>query len=510
MVFYISLTYIFVVTYIFRLEKIGKLLFFAKKEWENTFNDISDAIIVLDSDFNVVRSNKAAGAILKRPVFETITTNWKDHLNVTASQREENQSQSASVMTEPLLSEIFEQDLNRFLEIKSIPRLDKSKHVAGAIHLVRDITNRKQAEEKIRVHLEYLRALRNIDLSITSSLDLQITLNVLLEEVIAQLHVDAVDVLLIESKSSILGHALGKGFRNDTVQRMPLRVGEGYAGQVAFERKPLFIPDLLQKNLANIYTTLVEKEGFKTYFGMPLIAKGRVNGVLEIFHRTHFEPDAEWIDFLEGLTGQAAIAIDNAVMFVDLEHSRDEILIAYDSTIEGWSRALDFRDRDTERHSERVTEMAVKIGRALKISEEELVHMRRGAFLHDIGKIGVPDSILLKAGSFTEEEWKVMKKHPNIAYEILSPIAFLRPALDIPYCHHEKWDGTGYPRGLKGEEIPLAARIFAVADVWDAMCSDRPNRPKWSKEYVKEHINSLSGTHFDPRIVDTFFSLMWE
>jgi HD-GYP domain-containing protein (c-di-GMP phosphodiesterase class II) len=181
-----------------------------------------------------------------------------------------------------------------------------------------------------------------------------------------------------------------------------------------------------------------------------------------------------------------------------------ELEMAYDETLEGWSHALDLRDRETEGHTQRVAEMTVRISRTLNMSEEEIVQLRRGALLHDIGKMGVPDAILNKPASLTESEWSVMHKHPVLAYQLLYLIRYLRPAIDIPYCHHEKWDGSGYPRGLKGEEIPLSARIFAVVDVWDALCSDRPYRPAWPTEKAYQHILSLSGTHFDPRVVEAF------
>ena len=151
-----------------------------------------------------------------------------------------------------------------------------------------------------------------------------------------------------------------------------------------------------------------------------------------------------------------------------------ELTQAYDATIEGWSRALDYRDHETDGHSRRVTELTLRLARSLEITEEEIVQLRRGALLHDIGKMGVPDRVLLKPGPLSDDEWVLMRRHPTLAREMLWPVAFLRPALDIPYCHHEKWDGTGYPCGLRGEEIPLAARLFAIVDVWDALRSDRP------------------------------------
>jgi len=180
---------------------------------------------------------------------------------------------------------------------------------------------------------------------------------------------------------------------------------------------------------------------------------------------------------------------------------------AHEETLEGWSRAMDFRDKETEQHTQRVTKMTVQIARYMGLSETKIMRIRQGALLHDIGKIAVPDNILLKPGKLTEEEWVIMRKHPEYAYEMLWPIKFLRPALDIPYCHHERWDGSGYPRGLKGEEIPLAARIFAVVDVWDALRSERPYRKGWSGKRVYEYIKEQSGKHFDPQIVELFIEL---
>jgi putative nucleotidyltransferase with HDIG domain len=249
-------------------------------------------------------------------------------------------------------------------------------------------------------------------------------------------------------------------------------------------------------------------EGFITYIAVPLISKRQAKGVLEVFHRSPFESNRDWLEFLEALSGQAAIAIEVATLFNDMQRSNLELNLAYNSTLEGWSHALDLRDRETEGHSQRVTEITLHLAKAMSINEADLVHIRRGALLHDIGKLGVPDRILQKPGPLNQEEWAIMQKHPTYAYEMLSPIAFLRPALAIPYCHHEKWDGTGYPRGLKGEQIPLAARIFAIADVWDALLSDRPYRKGWPEEKARAYLLEQAGGHFDPQVVEVFFSLL--
>jgi len=181
--------------------------------------------------------------------------------------------------------------------------------------------------------------------------------------------------------------------------------------------------------------------------------------------------------------------------------------LAYDATIEGWSRVLDMRDKETEGHSQRVTEMALQLAEKMGMSDMGKLDLRRGALLHDIGKMGIPDSILLKPGRLTEAEWKIMRLHPVHAFEMLEPISYLREALDIPYCHHEKWDGTGYPRGLKGKQIPLSARIFAIADVFDALTSTRPYRAARSKEDAYQYIREQTGKHFDPDVVKAFLEM---
>ncbi|MDK2980566.1 MAG: cyclic di-GMP phosphodiesterase [Chloroflexota bacterium] len=189
----------------------------------------------------------------------------------------------------------------------------------------------------------------------------------------------------------------------------------------------------------------------------------------------------------------------------ELEELNKELLLSYDKTIEGWSKALDLRDKETEGHTERVTDKTMYLAHAMGLSEDFIKsHIWRGCLLHDVGKLGIPDAILLKEGPLTDEEWNVMRKHPVYAYEWLKAIPFLEPAIDIPYCHHEKWDGSGYPRGLKGEEIPVAARLFAIVDVWDAITSDRPYRKAMSREEAVQHILDESGKHFDPQIVKLF------
>ena len=360
-----------------------------------------------------------------------------------------------------------------------------------------------------RKRLKRVEALRNVDMAITSSLDPRVTLRVLLDEVTAILEVDAATVLLLNPYTQTLEYSAGRGFHAESIEYTKLKLGEGYAGRAAKERRTVYVNDVTKGKEFTRASLLIE-EGFVAYYGTPMIAKGRVLGVLETFHRKTLRTDGEWVEFLEALAGQAAIAIENSQLFYDLEQSNIDLRLAYDATIEGWSRAMDLRDEETEGHTQRVTELTLELARLVGINDEGLMHVRRGALLHDMGKLGVPDTILRKPGPLTDEEWEVMRQHPKLAYEMFFPVEYLRPALEIPYCHHEKWDGTGYPRGLKGEQIPLAARIFAVADVWDALNSDRPYRKAWKKEKVLAHIHQEAGSHFDPQIVEIFLAIMKE
>ncbi len=377
---------------------------------------------------------------------------------------------------------------------------EKEKRASELI-IVNEITNKR---------LQIIQAFSKIDRSIAGNLELNITLNIVLEQVKTQLSVDAVAVLLYNPHTQLLEYAAGIGFRSKEIEQSRLRLGEGYAGRAALERKTMGVADHLNHDSQYFRAQQLSKDDFVAYFGAPLIAKGQVNGVLEVYNRLPIAVDENWLEFLNVLTEQTAVAVDNASLYTELKSSNAQLFAAYEYTIEGWSHALDLRDKETEGHTQRVTEMTLKLARAAGITETELVHVRRGALLHDIGKMGVPDHILLKPDKLTDEEWVAMRKHPTFAFELLSPIEYLMPALDIPYCHHEKWDGSGYPRGLKGEQIPLVARLFSIVDVWDALLSDRPYRKGWSIERVIEHIKLLSGKDFDPKAVELFLRVIGE
>ena len=396
-----------------------------------------------------------------------------------------------------------------YLSIK-VPLLDESGAAYATCGISTDITDRKRAEREIRDlnaklarRLERIEALRRIDEAITGAAELGCTLGRVTDQVVAQLGADAADVLVVDPATGALVRAAGTGFRTAAPagDRPAPGVSVTAAAEAAGAGGAVHLADL-DGHGAPV------GEGFLACTAAPLVAQGRFGGVLRAFHRAPAAPDGEWLGFLEALAGQAAIAVDHAALLDGLRRTNAELASAYDATIEGWARALDLRDKETEGHSRRVTEMTVRLARAIGLGEAELVDVRRGALLHDIGKMGIPDAILLKPGPLTAEEWAVMRRHPTMAYEMLRPIAFLRPALAIPRFHHERWDGTGYPCGLAGAEIPLPARIFAAVDVWDALGSDRPYRAAWPPGKVREHLAALAGSHLDPHVVELFLATL--
>lgn len=354
--------------------------------------------------------------------------------------------------------------------------------------------------------LQQLASLHDIDLAITGSSDIKVTLDFLLGSALTQLEMDGAIIQSLNPFSQTLNCITSRGIYDTRILRSFSRMGDDMAGICALERRLIQEPNLEKAASFSPRARLFRDVGFNSYYAIPLIAKGQVKGVLEVFSQTPFKVTGDWINFFTMLSTQAAIAIDNGELFDNLQRSNMDLMVAYDSTLEGWASALELRDEETEGHARRVTEMTERLALAVGVKGQELNNIRRGALLHDIGKMGIPDQILLKPGPLNEEEWKVMRTHPELAYKLIAPISFLRPAIDIPYCHHEKWDGTGYPRKLKGEDIPLSARLFAIIDVWDALSSDRPYRKAWDDKKVFEHLQSQSGSHFDPAILKIFLN----
>jgi PAS domain S-box-containing protein/putative nucleotidyltransferase with HDIG domain len=365
--------------------------------------------------------------------------------------------------------------------------------------------HRAQLYNRSEKQVERLTALHDVDAAIGSSFDLRTMLEIIIDHVVKQLDVDAASILLYNPFSQTLDFSIGRGFRTAISQGLKIKLGQSLAGKASLNNQMTTITDIRE---AGQVPKHFHQEGFLSYFNVPLNAKGQIKGILEVFLRKPYFPAPDWLEFLSSLGGQTAIAIDNAQLFSNLQRSNIELEMAYDTTLEGWGKALEIRDQETEGHTQRVTEMTLRIARKLGFDGEDLVQIRRGAFLHDIGKMGIPDEILRKPGTLTDQEWVIMRKHVDYAYTLLSPIEYLQKALDIPYCHHERWNGNGYPRGLKKEEIPTPARIFAVIDVWDALLSDRPYRGAWARDKVIKYINEQAGIQFDPEIVKVFMEMV--
>jgi HD-GYP domain-containing protein (c-di-GMP phosphodiesterase class II) len=368
-----------------------------------------------------------------------------------------------------------------------------------------ELVNAKQQIERQFIHLQ---ALRENDLAILGTTDLRVALRTIAEQAKKQLGVDLISILLFNFPLLMLETAIALGAQTTELHTARIHLGETLIGRAALERRVLAFPDLTTTIAIPQDDKWAKIENLQACYSVPLIAKGNIVGVLFLGHRSGLQPDQAWLDFLETLAGQAAMAIDSIKVFEDLQRSNYELAMAYNRTIEGWSHALDLRDRETKDHTSRVAEMTIMLAKMAGMTDSDIMYVKYGALLHDIGKMGIPDAILLKDDYLTSEEWGIMHMHPTYAYQMLLPVEYLRPALDIPYCHHERWDGTGYPRGLQGEEIPVAARLFAVVDVWDALLSNRPYRQGWSEDKVLEYIRSQAGTHFDPQAVELFFRVV--
>ncbi|MFN8413668.1 MAG: HD domain-containing phosphohydrolase [Anaerolineales bacterium] len=380
--------------------------------------------------------------------------------------------------------------------------------------IVRDLTQlssslnamKTTVSSQFQVHERQIGALVGVGSVINSSLGLKRVLSEVMDRLIALMHAER-GFLMLREPDGKLAVQVARGIDQKDVTEDKFAISNTVVQRVAATGEVILTtnaqddPRFGQQFSVAAYHLL-------SILCAPLKIKDELIGVIYVDNRVHsglFQQSD--FELISAFANQAAVAINNAQLFDDLQESNKELEIAYKATLEGWVRALDLRDKETEGHTKRVTALTQILSRAMGIKEDALVHITRGALLHDIGKMAIPDGILLKPGKLTDDERVIVEKHPVYAYEMLNPIKFLLPALDIPYCHHEKWDGTGYPRGLKGEEIPLAARIFSIVDVWDALVSDRPYRKGLKPDDVRKDIRAQSGKHFDPRIVDAFLSL---
>jgi len=388
---------------------------------------------------------------------------------------------------------------------------DRSKRLGQAVRRV--LESRKYQQEKELAEVELKRRLAELEVlyNISSSLrhveDLSAMLSALLDQTLAALETTAGAIWLDKPQDGKLYLASAKGWLTKIEDNKSCQEGEGVVGMTYQSGKPYIRSEFILDSKESDHKRSKTPTGWGGAC-LPIHSGQDIIGVVVIAVKLPREIVPEELKLLSSVAEMAGIAVHRIRLFEKLQASEAALVVAYDETIKGWANALELRDQETEGHSERVTELTLVLAKKLGLNKEQLTHIYRGSILHDIGKMGVSDTILLKPGPLNDREWEIMHHHPQYAYNLLASIDYLKPALNIPYCHHEKWDGSGYPQGLKGEEIPLEARIFAVVDVYDALISDRPYRLAWNKEDALEHIKKESGTHFDPQVVALFLDLI--
>jgi PAS domain S-box-containing protein len=474
-------------------KRVEEALRVSEERLTSFMDSASDGFYILDSNLNFVELNKKALEIIGKEKEDVIGRNLLD------------------VVPDAKQSGRYEKHLNVIRTGKPFVIEDFVPHpIFGARHFVltsfrvgdglgviaHDITERKQHEQELQAIAELSAALRTAPTRAEM-------LPVIVQQVVSLLNCDAVTIEIIDPHTGDSIVEAGRGSWEHLVGSRQ-RKGTGINAIISETLQPYHTHDL--ENEPDLLNPKGVHSGIRGSAGVPLIAQEKLIGFIWAGRKTDMAENE--VELLSAITDIAANAIHRATLHEQTRKDAAELALAYDTTLEGWASALELRDQETVGHTLRVVEKTLELAQRMGMGEDQLENIRRGTLLHDIGKMGIPDSVLLKPGTLTEREWEIMHRHPEYAYGFLSPIDYLRPALDIPYCHHEKWDGTGYPRGLRGEEIPPAARIFAVVDVWDALTNDRPYRPSWSRKKALEYIRQQSGKHFDPEVVEVFLKLL--
>jgi PAS domain S-box-containing protein len=365
------------------------------------------------------------------------------------------------------------------------------------------------SQAKIQSQIKNISFLKLISRTISTYMDFETVMRPLLGQIREILDCDAVALFLVSEDKKTLICKAKNGYMANTQINFSVPFGEVIIGTTAVEGRIVSVYDFSTIEPKSQLGILVAKENFRAQHVAPIIVGGQVKGVLEVwFRREGYKPSTEWLALFDAIANQTGLALDYNELYENLQKAYHDLESSYEATIEGWSAAMDLRDEDTEGHSLRVTNLAENLGVRLGLSDLEISQIHKGALLHDIGKIGIPDSILKKPGPLTEEEWELMRKHPKIALDMLERISYLKDSLAIPLYHHERYDGTGYPFGLKGKEVPLQARLFAIVDVFDALICDRPYRKAWERRKIIDYLKEQKGQQFDPEIVDAFLAMI--
>ena len=358
--------------------------------------------------------------------------------------------------------------------------------------------------EQFHTRQRQLEALMGVGHLINSSQGLRAVLDKVMDEVVALMQAERGFIMLQDEDDEFPIEA-ARGMDQMNLENEDFAVSRTIVRRVAETSEPVLTTNAQEDPRFEKQDSVVA-HNLRSILCVPMKLKEEFIGVVFVDSRVRTSLfDEKDLEILAVFADQAAVAINNARLFENLEQANKNLMEAYDETLNGWALALEYRDQDTEGHTQRVTSLTLKLAQKMGIDGEELEHIKRGSLLHDIGKISIPDSVLLKRGDLSLPERKFMEMHPIFAKELLEKIEFLRPAMDIPYCHHEKWDGSGYPQNLKGKDIPFAARIFAVVDVWDALTSERPYRSPVEPDEVRRIIREKSGTHFDLRLWMSFW-----
>ena len=404
------------------------------------------------------------------------------------------------------------QDVNAMLT-SAVAKLSLmgNPHVSMAIQDLRKVSDTLSSLEmgidsQLRDRRSQLKALMGVGNMINSSLGRQRVLEEVMDSLITLMHAER-GFLMLRQRNGELKPEIARGIAHINLVEKEFEFSRTIVRRVAESCAPVLTTNAQEDPRFENQVSIAAYQ-LRSIICAPLKIKNQLIGVIYVDNRARSAifRDSD-LELLSAFANQAAVAIDNADLFDNLQKSNHDLEKAYQATLEGWVQALDLRDKETEGHTQRVTILTERLARSMGVKGEALQNIRRGALLHDIGKMGIPDSILLKKGKLTHEERAFMQEHPNMAKRMLKDIEFLWPAIDIPYCHHEKWDGSGYPRGLKGMDIPFAARVFAVIDVWDALISDRPYRKGLPHDEVRQYIKADSGKHFDPNVVKAFMEM---
>jgi HD-GYP domain-containing protein (c-di-GMP phosphodiesterase class II) len=363
-----------------------------------------------------------------------------------------------------------------------------------------------------RMPSEDLAALLRVSSMLASTLDLPSLMQTAIAAACDVMNLDTGAIYLLHDETLVLQATAPRTPPDfpDAYRRAPLP-DHPHIGRCIAERDPLWVADATTETMTPAERGVCDARGLRSILYVPLVIDGAATGAFIMASSGTTKALGKTdIDLCRTLAHQISMAVANAQLHDSLITANRHLASAYDETLEGWAAALEMRDNETRGHTDRVVRLTMRLVARLGVPKDTWEHVRRGALLHDIGKMGVPDSVLQKPGPLTDDEWAIMKTHPQKALDMLGAIDFLVPALEIPYYHHERWDGTGYPHGLSGEAIPLAARIFAVVDVYDALTSDRHYRPGWSHQEAIAHIRRGSGGHFDPVVAEAFLAMIEE